>query len=70
MNEMCTFVLIHLGFSKIQTELTNFPILPNFANFLPSLPNYPKLPILSNLVKIKNFLIILKFKLLFHFGIL
>ena len=43
-----------LGFSKIQAELTNLPIFPNFL---------PNLPILPNFVKIKNPLKILKFKI-------
>ena len=34
----------HLGFSEIQAELKNFPILPNFSN-LPISANFSKLKI-------------------------
>ena len=50
-----------MGFSKIQAELANLAILPNFAAKLSKLGKFANLP---NSVKIKNPLNISKFNFL------
>ena len=73
--QMAPFLLIGRQYTSVEVfrKLTNLPILPSLPNFWPNLPTYPKLPILPYLVKIKNPLNVLKFKLhnfIFQFEIL
>ena len=49
---ICTNGMKQLGFSEIQAELTNLPILPNLPNFL---PNFVKLKKYLKCIKIKIF---------------